>query len=88
MEGSVADLSRYRLARAKEDLDTAKKNCVDGSFRASVNRSYYAIFHSLRALNQEMERSLTLFSMTANHSSVILNGVGDLSVWAYDTNSP
>ena len=50
MEGSVADLSRYRLARAKEDLDTAKKNCVDGSFRASVNRSYYAIFHSLRAI--------------------------------------
>ena len=25
MEGSVADLSRYRLARAKEDLDTAKR---------------------------------------------------------------
>lgn len=39
MEGSVIDLSGYRLARAKEDLATAKKNCVDGSYRASVNRS-------------------------------------------------
>lgn len=50
MEGSVIDLSRYRLARAKEDLATAKKNHADGSYRASVNRSYYAIFHSLRAI--------------------------------------
>ena len=50
MEGSVTDLSRYRLARAKEDLDTAKKNFADGSYRASVNRSYYAIFHALRAI--------------------------------------
>ena len=50
MEGSVIDLSKYRLDRSKEDLETAKKNCADGSFRASVNRSYYAIFHALRAI--------------------------------------
>ena len=50
MEGSVKDLSMYRLARAREDLETAKDNCGNGSFRASVNRSYYAIFHALRAI--------------------------------------
>lgn len=50
MEGSVTDLSKYRLARAKEDLQTAKRNCDDGSLRASVNRSYYAIFHALRSV--------------------------------------
>ena len=50
MGGSVTDLSKYRLARAKEDLKTAKDNLREGSFRASVNRSYYAVFHSLRAI--------------------------------------
>ena len=50
MDGSVTDLSKYRLETAKEDLATAKKNFEDASYRASVNRSYYAIFHALRAI--------------------------------------
>lgn len=50
MDGSVTDLSKYRLETAKDDLATAKKNFEDASYRASVNRSYYAIFHALRAL--------------------------------------
>lgn len=50
MDGSVSDLSRYRLERAKEDLRTSKDNFESKSYRASVNRSYYAIFHSLRAI--------------------------------------
>lgn len=50
MEGSVIDLSRYRLERAKEDLETAEDNLANGKYRASVNRSYYAIFHALRTI--------------------------------------
>ena len=50
MDGSLADLSKYRLETAKDDLRTAKNNYLEGSYRASVNRSYYAIFHSLRAI--------------------------------------
>lgn len=50
MDGSVTDLSKYRLETAKDDLATAKKNFEDARYRASVNRSYYAIFHALRAL--------------------------------------
>ena len=50
MEGSVIDLSGYRLEKAKEDLETAEENLAGGKFRASVNRSYYAVFHSLRAI--------------------------------------
>ena len=50
MEGSVIDLSGYRMAKALEDLDTAKENLENGKFRASVNRSYYAVFHALRAV--------------------------------------
>ena len=50
MDGGLSDLSKYRLERAKEDLYTAQNNFDSGSYRASVNRSYYAIFHALRAV--------------------------------------
>ena len=50
MEGSLTDLSGYRMAKAKEDLDTAEENLENGKYRASVNRSYYAVFHALRAV--------------------------------------
>lgn len=50
MDGSVTDLSKYRLETAKDDLITAKRNFDDAHYRASVNRSYYAIFHALRAI--------------------------------------
>ena len=50
MEGSIIDLSGYRLKRAKEDLKTAHDNYKEESYRASVNRSYYAIFHALRSV--------------------------------------
>ena len=50
MDGSIKDLSAYRLEKAKEDLKTAKDNLSDKHFRAAVNRAYYAIFHALRAV--------------------------------------
>lgn len=50
MGGSVTDLSKYRLETAKDDLTTAKRNFDDARYRASVNRSYYVIFHALRAI--------------------------------------
>ena len=50
MEGSIEDLSKYSFESAKEDLETAQSLIEDGKFKASVNRSYYAIFHALRAV--------------------------------------
>ncbi len=50
MEGSIIDLSKYRFQSAKEDLETAHLLMEDGRFKASVNRSYYAIFHGLRSV--------------------------------------
>lgn len=44
-------LSQYRIKRAKEDLQSAQINHESGLFKASINRSYYAIFHSIRAVN-------------------------------------
>ena len=42
---------RYRGERAKEDLEAARVNHSSGLFKAAINRSYYAIFHSIRAVN-------------------------------------
>lgn len=47
----IATLSRYRMERAKEDLAAAISNYEEGLFKASINRSYYAIFHCIRAVN-------------------------------------
>lgn len=65
MEGSIVDLSKYRFQSAKEDLETAQMLMNDGRFKASVNRSYYAIFHGLRAVT-----ALAEFD-SSKHSGVI-----------------
>lgn len=44
------DLSCVRIDHAREDLDTAFLVCNAGDYRSAVNRSYYAIFHAVRAL--------------------------------------
>jgi uncharacterized protein (UPF0332 family) len=46
----VKALSSYRLYRARQDLKTAKINFEHNMLAQSVNRSYYAAFHALRAL--------------------------------------
>ncbi len=50
MEGSIKDLAKYRFEKAEEDLDTARMNHNNAMFKASINRSYYAIFHGMRAV--------------------------------------
>lgn len=50
MEGSLKELSQYRFQRAQEDLETAAILLREQKLKSSVNRSYYAIFHALRAL--------------------------------------
>ena len=44
------DYSRYRMERAKEDLDAAQLLFDTGNYRIANNRAYYAIFHMLRAV--------------------------------------
>ncbi|HJA12487.1 MAG TPA: HEPN domain-containing protein [Candidatus Mediterraneibacter merdipullorum] len=65
MEGSVKDLSRYRFSCAKDNLEAAKVLLQVGQFKSSVNRSYYAIFHGLRAVT-----ALDQFD-SSKHSGVI-----------------
>ena len=43
------ELSSARLKLAHDCLSTAKSNREIGDYRASVNRTYYAVFHAMRA---------------------------------------
>ena len=45
-----ADLAQYRLERARECLKTADVLYEIEDFMAAANRSYYAIFHAVRAV--------------------------------------
>lgn len=51
MENGVKALSEYRLERAREMLDAARQNLCINQYRTSLNRSYYAVFHAMRAVN-------------------------------------
>ena len=51
MAGSLTALSAHRFGRAKEELQTAELLLKNANFRSSINRSYYSIFHAIRAVN-------------------------------------
>ena len=51
MAGSLRDLSKYRFEKAQEQIKVAEALLEDGSYSVSLNRSYYAIFHAIRAVN-------------------------------------
>ncbi len=51
MEGSLKELAGYRMDRAGEMLLAAEENLRIGQYKTSLNRSYYAIFHAMRAAN-------------------------------------
>lgn len=61
----IKTLCQYRMNRAKEDLLAAETSHQAGLYKAAINRSYYAIFHSIRAVN-----ILDNFD-ASKHSSVI-----------------
>lgn len=51
MESGMNDLTAYRLEKAREALDEAEQNIEFHHFATSLNRSYYAVFHAMRAAN-------------------------------------
>ena len=51
MEGGLKELAKYRMERAKEMLEAADGNLNIRQYKTSINRSYYAVFHAMRALN-------------------------------------
>lgn len=65
MESSIVDLSKYRYQRSRENLRDAWILLDAQSYKSSVNRSYYAIFHCLRAVT-----ALDSFD-SSKHSGII-----------------
>ena len=62
------ELAKYRLAKSGECSAAANSLLMDGLYAHSVNRSYYAIFHAIRAV-------LALMGVDfKKHSGVILGG--------------
>lgn len=44
------DYAKYRIQRAKEDLEAAHLLFNAGNYRIANNRAYYTIFHAMRAV--------------------------------------
>jgi len=61
------ELSRYRLSQAKDCLRAAENNLASELYKDSLNRSYYCIFHSMRAV-----LALDMFD-SKKHSGIIAN---------------
>lgn len=50
MDKRISDLSKYRLQKAKDDLTSSELLLENHHAAQSINRSYYAVFHAVRAL--------------------------------------
>lgn len=50
MDNRLNDLSRYRLQKARDELESSEIMLQNTTFSQSINRSYYAIFHATRSL--------------------------------------
>jgi len=44
------DYAGYRLQKSRECLQSAESEFAAGSYESSANRSYYSIFHAMRAV--------------------------------------
>ena len=65
MEGSIKELSNYRLEKAKRNLELARKLLDEDTYAFALNRAYYAAFDAMRAVN-----ALDNFD-SSKHSGVI-----------------
>jgi len=65
------NLSKFRLRQAGECLQTAQTILSAGDFKSAANRSYYCIFHAMRAV-----QALDRFD-SKKHSGVIDNFLKD-----------
>ena len=48
--GSVIELAKYRLEQANDCLKSAENNLESELYKDALNRSYYCIFHCIRAV--------------------------------------
>lgn len=65
------------LARATDDLATARDNVAHGHWRGAVNRAYYAVFHAASAalLQLDIERARHAGVQAAFGASLVRSGL-------------
>lgn len=83
MQHEVSTLCNYRLERAYEDLQTARSNHESGFYKASINRSYYAIFHCIRAVNILDGFDASKHSSVIAHFNQIYVHTGEFDKYTY-----
>ena len=66
IQDSATNLARHRLERAHECLSLASVAIGLGFYKGAVNRTYYAVFHSMRAV-----LALDSIEPAKKHSGVI-----------------
>jgi len=49
MDNAIIELSKYRIEKDKNDLDASTIMLGNNLFAQYLNRSYYSIFHAVRA---------------------------------------
>jgi uncharacterized protein (UPF0332 family) len=49
-DGRAMELALYRLGQSNDCLKAAENNLESGLYKDALNRSYYCIFHSIRAV--------------------------------------
>jgi len=50
LDQTGAALANARVLQARECLESSERDLAANSFKAAANRSYYCIFHSMRAI--------------------------------------
>lgn len=50
MDNMIFELAKYRLEKSKNDFEASKILLENGLFAQALNRSYYSIFHAVRAI--------------------------------------
>ena len=65
MDPKLKELSDFRLQKAKQNLEVVETLIHDGYYNFAINRSYYAAFDAMRAVN-----ALDCFD-SSKHSGVI-----------------
>lgn len=50
MDNEMKELGKYRMDRAVETLEVARKLLESGNYRDANNRSYYAAFYAMKAV--------------------------------------
>jgi len=50
MDNMIMDLAMYRIEKSKNDFEASQIMLVNKLYSQSLNRSYYSIFHAVRAI--------------------------------------